>query len=156
MSLAYGGLQIAGGSTPITTAVAAAKVTAGWAAIAAAGHGDLSIVPSAANSRLTLKPGVYLVTFSGSAEQTGTSGISEVGVVYETTFQLYKDQAAIAGMKAVIDSDPDEESIKQVHIQGIVEVAAGAAGQLEVYISSSVASLDVIVREGQFNAVKLD
>ena len=155
MNVPYDGLYVTGSTTEVTPNTTAAKFTTGWAAMAAADHGDLSIVASTTNSRLTCVPGVYLVTFTASVDQTDTSTTSEAGVEQNITFQLYKDQVAVAGTKCVLQT-ADMTGTQQAVIQSLIEVAAGANGQIEVFMSSDVAAgVDMIVREAQFTAIRL-
>lgn len=157
MTNAFGGMYITGGTLDAAPAVAAAALapaTNGWAAIAAGNHGDLSVVPTVATGKLTLKPGVYKVHFDASVEFTDTSTTSEAGVTNEVTFQFRKDGAAITGAKAIIDC-ADFEGVRNVSLDEIIEVAASDTGAIQVFISAGL-TVDMIVREGHFNAVRLN
>lgn len=158
MNVPFGGLYITAGATALAPTSTAAKVNPAtdWTAMAATAHGDLSVVPSAANGRLTLKPGIYEVNFQASVNQTDTSGTSEAGQRNELVFQVYLDQVAVAGTKSVI-SGRDVENTQTVSITSIIEVAAGAVGQCEIYcLTRDVASMDATILEARFTAKRLD
>jgi len=147
----YGGLYITGNSTAFYVPHAAAKYTTGWVAFAK-GRGDLTVTESATNSRLTVKPGVYLVTLHMTIETevvSGTSGDS-VGII---TVGIRKDQSQVTGLKAKLDSQAADRP-HNVNIVGLVEVDSTDSGQLEVYVDATDASgNDVVVSEAQFCAV---
>ena len=132
-----GGLYVTGNSTAFIAPYTATKYTTGWAAFGNQ-HGNLTVEESATNSRLTLKPGKYLVTFSASVETdvvSGTSGDS-VGIV---TFAVYKDQAAVTGLAQKVDAQAADRPAS-VAICGLVEVEATDSGQVEVFVSSGDSS----------------
>jgi hypothetical protein len=155
----YGGLQIAGNTTAIIVPAAGAKLTQGWAAIAASRHGYGDVVPSVADSRLTLVPGVYKVEANLTLEtetDAGTSG-DGVGII---AGQLFVGGVAVAGTKARIDVQGVDRP-QLLRPCGIIEITQAQAdagtNYVEVYLTATDASgNDVTISEGQFLAVKLN
>lgn len=158
MSTPFGGLQIAGNTTATIAPNTAAKHTQGWAAISPDGGGDLSVVASVANSRLTLVEGVYDVKCCLSIQTeaiTATSG-DDVG---QLTGQVYRGGSAVAGTKGVMhilsNTRPGVLSFGGLVAITAAQVAAGT-NYVEAYLKSGDASgNDIKVLEGQFYAVRL-
>lgn len=157
--LAYGGLSINANTTAAIAPNTAAKYTQGWAAHGVSQHGDGSVTPSAANSRLTLAQGVYEILANLTVETEDISHTSgdDAGIV---TFQLYKGGSAVSGASAKM-SHLDSDRPQAVVVADIVEVTAAqvtaGTNYVELYVSSGDASgNDITVSNGRFLAKRLD
>lgn len=158
-AIGYGGLSINANTTAAIAPNTAAKYTQGWAAHSVSQHGDLSVVASAANSRLTLKQGIYEVKANLVVETEDISGTSgdDAG---DVTFQLYKGGSAVAGAVAVTNHQ-DSDRRQTVSIVDIVEVTKAqvdaGTNYVELYVSSGDASgNDITVTNGRFLATRLN
>lgn len=154
----YGALKIAGNTTATYAPNAAAKLTQGWAAHGVSQQGDAAVAPSAANSRLVLQPGVYLVQLSLEAEGESAGGTSgdATGVI---TFQLYQAGVALTGPKTQIDTQAADRP-QSVHLHDIVHITKAqyeaGTNYVEVYHAGGDASgNDVLVSNAVFSAVRI-
>lgn len=161
--IAYGGLQIAAGVTAFVATNAGVKLTSTnvptLAVIAASQFGDRSIVAAPATGRLTLKPGIYEITGRLSLEGEFTSGTpaDAIGVI---TAQVYQAGVAVAGTRGQAHTQA-EGQVASIGFGGIVEVTEAqlraGTNYVEAFLLSGDANgNDVIVREGQFYAIRLD
>jgi hypothetical protein len=155
MSQTFGGLQVLLNVTGIT-AGAVTKYTQGWSALVPTPHGALDVVPSVANSNLTLIEGNYMLDFNATIQQNGTSGISTAGVVEEITIQAYLDGVALAGALCVV-TENELNAVQCVGFKLPINVAHGAAGVLDIRTSSTeVGGSDLTIRNANFVAVRMD
>jgi len=160
-----GGIYLTGNSIAFYAPAAATQFTSVNFTAFGSQEGDLTVTEDATNSKLTLKPGRYLLSFTASVETevvSGTSGDS-VGIV---SFLLYKDlvatPTAIAGAKASVDSQAADRPTN-VSITALVDINAANAsqsadsGDVMVYVDATDASgNDIVISEAQFTAVKVD
>lgn len=154
MSLDFGGLQVIGNTTGVTASTAA-KYTQGWTVLGATPHGDLSAVPDATNSKITLTEGNWLVKFNAQVQQNGTSGTSTAGVVEEISFQAYLDAVAQDGALAVL-TENQLDVVQTVAFETVITVAHGATGDLDLRVSSTTpGGSDITIREANFIVVRL-
>jgi hypothetical protein len=153
-----GGLYVTANTTAFYAPGAASQYTTGWAAFGSQ-KGDLTVTEDATNSKLTLKPGRYLVKFHASVETevvSGTSGDS-VGIV---AFQLYKDlvatPTAITGAKASVDAQAADRPTN-VSLEAIVTIASTDSGDVMIYVDPTDASgNDIVISEAQLIAIQVD
>jgi hypothetical protein len=148
-----GGLYINNSAAAVVVGAAAAKLNLTFSAMGSQ-HGDLTVYEDTTNKRLRLLPGRYLVQASLTVETEDISGTSgdDAG---DLTFELYKDGVATGFKQKVNVQDSDRP--QSLTIVGIIEVAAGANGYLELYGSASDASgNDVTVRNLQMTALHLN
>jgi len=156
--VAYGGLSINANTTAAIAPNTAAKYTQGWAAHGVSQHGDGSVSASAANSRLTLKAGVYEILVNLVVETELVSGTSG-DAVGDVTFQLYKGGSAVSGALAKVNHQASDRPAT-VTIVDHVEVSAAqvtaGTNYVEVYAKSGDASgNDITVSNGRFLAKRL-
>jgi hypothetical protein len=150
----FGGLYVTGNTTAFLAPNAGAKYTTGWTAFGHSG-GDLTVKEDAANSKLTLRPGVYRVSFSASIETEDISGTSGdyAGIL---TFTIRKDGVAVAGLKAQVNQDAADKPAN-VAITGLLRVLTTDTGDITVYVASGDANgNDVTIKEAQLVVEKVD
>lgn len=148
-----GGLYITGNTTPFEAEAAAALFTEGWTAFARGNDGTITEV--AASSKLTLRPGLYLVMLTMAVE-TEYDSSTDAGTTGQVTFGIRKDAVQVAGLKTVLNAAAVEEPYA-VAISGIVKVGNTDTGDLTVYVESSDANgTDIVVNEGQLVAMLID
>lgn len=159
MSTPFGGLSIDANTTASIAGGTAAKHTQGWAAHGVSAGGALDVVPSAANSRLTLRPGVYRVVGQMSVESEDISGTSgdDAGRV---ELKLYKGGSAVAGAAGEVYFE-DSDRPQTVHIEDIVRVTPAQADAGTNYVelwwdATDASGNDVTVKNGRLLAYRLD
>jgi hypothetical protein len=161
----FGGLNVVAGSTalncPATTGVELNSTRVPTlAAIAAGQFGASGVSAAAATGRLSLSPGTYLVTASLTLEGEHTSATSG-DAIGNISLQLAKGGTLQDGMKATANTVAEGQQ-RVLTVQNIVEVtqasqdADTATNYVSMYlIGGDSSGNDVIVREGQFTAVRL-
>ena len=157
MSVPVCGLKISGSTTAQSAPATAAAYTTGWAALGLSQHGELSGVASAANSRLTLKPGLYRCEFSASVEaDTGAGPTGE-----QAEFTIRRGGSAIADDKPGradfqgIDRPVDVQAVALVEITPAHVTAS--TNYVQVYIAADTSpAIDTMVRDALFVAYRLD
>ena len=155
------GLYIDDSST-IQSALAAGSLVTGWTAHEDLLHGDASIDANTTDSRLDLKPGIYLVFFEATVEAPGTSGSATSGDAQgEIVFQLYQGGTALDGAKSSID-DATVGSPEHVAITFPVEIteAQYEASTPTNYVDVRAAGVDssgndVLISQARLYAVRL-
>lgn len=157
----YGSLYITGGSANFNAANAGSELgsTVGWTANGAGQHGNLGVSASDSTGRLTLQPGVYLVTLDLTVEgnySTAQSG-DFAGVI---TAAIHRGGTLVAGTKGKVQ-DITEGLPMNLGVRGaIIEITQAQADAgtnfLSGYLYGGDASgNDVVVSEGRFSAVRL-
>jgi len=159
MATAFGALSINGNATPSLVPNVAAKYTQGWAAHSVSQRGNRSVTVSAANSRLTLVPGVYEVELNLTAETEDVSGTSQADAIGVVTFQLRRGGVALAGAVAQLDAQAVDRP-QTISIHDIVEITrahvTAGTNYVEVYHSSGdAAGTDILIANGRFIAKRL-
>jgi hypothetical protein len=160
----FGGLNVVDGSTALNCPLVGVELNSTrvptLAAIAAGQNGAAGVSAAAATGRLTLSPGTYLVTAGLSLEGEHTSATSG-DAIGNITLQLAKGGTLQDGMKAIANTVA-EGQIRHLSVTAVVEVtqasqdADTATNYVSMYLlGESTAGNDVIVRQGQFTAVRL-
>lgn len=153
MSVPFGGLQVLSNSTGVTATATPTKYATGWSLLGPTNHGGLDAVPSVANSNIVLTEGNWEVVFNASVLKSGMSAGG--GASEEVTFQAYLDGVALVG--ALCQIDPLDSGTLVVGFAVPINVAHGAAGALDLRISSSETSnSDVEVLNANFYVKRLD
>lgn len=159
MTIPYGGLTVAANTTASIAGGVAAKYTEGWASHSVSRRGALDVTPDADNSRLTLKPGIYLVVGNLSIEFEDISGTSgdDAG---RAELKIYAAGAAVGGAVGEFDMQ-DSDRPQTVTVIDHVEITAAqeAAGTnyVELYLDATDASgNDVTVKSGKLLAYRLN
>lgn len=164
---ACGGMYITGQTATLGLPLAGVKLTstnAGWVAQATNGYGgDGSVTVSITSGRLTLIPGLYLVTLNLTIEGEQTSGAGAVSgdAVGTVSFKLYKGGSAVTGavVKSATMADAEVMHVSltiPVQITQASQDAATAENYIEVYgFGGDANGNNVIISEGQFTAVRI-
>lgn len=158
MNTPVSGLYIAANTTAFNVPNAATLFVTSMVA-AVFGHGELSVVPTAASGKLTCVPGIYEVVAELSIEGEYTSATSgdAVGII---AAQFYVGGSAVTGAKSKVSLEA-EGQIECLKLTWIVEITKAqvdaGTNYIQLYLSSGDSSgNDVIVREGRFYAKRLD
>jgi hypothetical protein len=149
------------GNTTLFHATNAGNVyNEGWVANEALLHGDGSIDTTVADGKLVLKPGIYQITAELYIEAPATSdGDPSADTFGEITAQLYRAGAAVAGTKAVCQTD-DVSEVKNLVINYPVEITEAQyeadTNYVQVYLfGGDVPGNDILVSEARLVAVRL-
>ncbi len=153
----YGGLYTTGGTANFTAANAGSEYVHPTDN-GASEHGNLAVVGSTSTGRLTLQPGVYLVSLNMTVEGNHSSGFSGdfAGVI---TAAIHRAGTLVAGTKSKCQTITEGLPMN-LNVTAVIEISQALADAGTNYISpylygGDANGNDVVVTESRFTAVRI-